>query len=420
MIQHVGRYLTRTEAKNREILVAGFGIVPVFFLAGWMAAFSLIAAEPEGPVRWKHLSSATGDLPAPMPGDQQTASLVLDVDRDGIEDFIITERTKRPSVVWFRRVASGWKRYVIDDTQLWIEAGGSFHDIDGDGDLDVSFAGDSRSNAVWWWENPHPNFSPEEAWKRHPIKKSGANKHHDQLFGDFDSDGRTELVFWNQKARSLFLAEIPPDPRQSVEWPLTVIYSWEEGADAEHEGLAQADVDGDGKLDIVGGGNWYRHERGGQFSAHAIDKRRRFTRAAVGQLVDGGRPEVVFSPGDADGPLSWYQWDAGRWIRHTLLDKVIHGHTLDVADLDGDGHMDVFSAEMNLRDANPNAKIRIFYGDGKGRFRQTVVASGVANHESRLGDLDGDGDLDILGKPYNWQTPRIDIWLNEGRKAGRH
>ena len=26
------------------------------------------------------------------------------------------------------------------------------------------------------------------------------------------------------------------------------------------------------------------------------------------------------------------------------------------------------------------------------------------------------GDLDILGKPYNWESPRLDIWLNEGSK----
>ena len=29
-------------------------------------------------------------------------------------------------------------------------------------------------------------------------------------------------------------------------------------------------------------------------------------------------------------------------------------------------------------------------------------------------DLDGDGRLDILSKPYNWDTPRVDVWLNRG------
>jgi hypothetical protein len=25
--------------------------------------------------------------------------------------------------------------------------------------------------------------------------------------------------------------------------------------------------------------------------------------------------------------------------------------------------------------------------------------------------FDGDGDLDVLGKPYNWDAPRLNIWL---------
>jgi hypothetical protein len=32
-----------------------------------------------------------------------------------------------------------------------------------------------------------------------------------------------------------------------------------------------------------------------------------------------------------------------------------------------------------------------------------------------VADLDGDGDLDILDKPYNWEAPRVDIWLNQDR-----
>ena len=31
-----------------------------------------------------------------------------------------------------------------------------------------------------------------------------------------------------------------------------------------------------------------------------------------------------------------------------------------------------------------------------------------------VGDFDGDGDLDVLGKPYNWDAPRLDVWINEG------
>ena len=65
---------------------------------------------------------------------------------------------------------------------------------------------------------------------------------------------------------------------------------------------------------------------------------------------------------------------------------------------------------------NPGARMWIFYGDGQGRFTKTVLARGIDNHESRVSDLDGDGDLDIVVKPYTHDTPRLDVWLNQGTR----
>jgi hypothetical protein len=31
-----------------------------------------------------------------------------------------------------------------------------------------------------------------------------------------------------------------------------------------------------------------------------------------------------------------------------------------------------------------------------------------------VGDFDGDSDPDVIGKPYNWDAPRLDVWINEG------
>jgi hypothetical protein len=39
----------------------------------------------------------------------------------------------------------------------------------------------------------------------------------------------------------------------------------------------------------------------------------------------------------------------------------------------------------------------------------------IHGHSLQIADLDGDGRLDILGKPYIWDTPRLEIWLNKGR-----
>ena len=366
---------------------------------------------------WVHLSSAQGDLSIPGTAEQQTAALVLDIDRDGGDDFVIGGRRNGPALVWYRRLAAGWQRYVIDTGRLPIEAGGAFHDIDSDGDLDIVMGEDAHGNKVYWWENPHPNHEPDTGWRRYVIKDSGESKHHDQLFGDFDGDGAAELVFWNQGAGTLYLADVPAKPKSTQPWPVVAIFEYDSG---EIEGLASADVDQDGRIDLVGGGQWFRYDGNGRFVAHVIDDTMRFTRAAVGQLKAGGWSEVVFVVGDGVSRLKWYEWDGQAWVGHTLLEfDVDHGHSLEVADMDQDGNLDVFCAEMHSPGRKDEATSWIFYGDGQGHFVKEVVSVGMGNHESRVADLDGDGDLDILVKPFVWKVPRVDVLLNRGTPLDR-
>ncbi len=377
-----------------------------------------------GMLSWTHFSSLDGTLEPPNAGGQQTATAVFDVDLDGTVDFLVAERTQAPAVVWYRHTARGWDRYVVEEAALRIEAGSAVHDIDQDGDSDVVFGGDSGSNHLWWWENPYPEFEHGRGWKRHSIKNAGAAKHHDQLFGDFDGDGDQELVFWNQGDQKLYLAEVPKLPIAEP-WDLSVIYAYssdEEPAQRgeypswkkvnEHEGLASADIDGDGKMDILGGGRWFQHVQAMIFQVHVIDSSYAFSRVAAGQLIEGGRPEVVLVVGDGTAPLILYQWVGTEWVSSELIEFVRDGHSLDIIDVDGDGNLDIFVAEMRLG-KNPEAKTRILLGDGKGGFEEHVVSSGYGLHESRVVDLDGDGDIDILGKPYKWEAPRLDIWLNK-------
>jgi hypothetical protein len=240
-----------------------------------LAALVLAAPHAAREIKWLHLSSRNGDLPNPG-GSEQTGLLVANLDKSTTTGFVIGYRVKRPALVWFRRVGNGWSRYVIDPDFLTVEAGGAAYDIDGDGDLDIVFGGDFQSNELWWWENPYPNFDPNIPWKRHIIKKSGANQHHDQIFADFKGTGKPQLAFWNQGAKTLYLAEIPGNPRSDAPWPLETVFSGNAGEETNNdaakyaEGIDAFDVDGDGRVDLLAGNSWFKYEGGGKFRAISV------------------------------------------------------------------------------------------------------------------------------------------------------
>jgi len=359
------------------LLLAPFNFVNLSFLyqnSGVVYAGYTRGENFSDSITWTHLSSTSGNLPVPGPS-QQTAALILDVDRDGINDFVIGCRHSGPAMTWFQRTASGWTKYVIEPDFFSIEAGGAFADIDGDGDLDVVAGEDYSGNHVYWWENPYPNLDPNTQWVRREIKNSGANKHHDEIFGDFDGDGQLELVFWNQGAQKIFMAEIPADPLNTQPWPYTEIFS------GGGEGLGKADIDGDGKIDLLGAGRWFKHTGGTNFTPYVIDGSQNSSRIVAGDLIPGGYPEVVMVAGDGEGPLKWYECtgnptNPGDWVAHDILGyNVHHGHSLDVADFDGDGNLDIFCGEM-VYGGNTDAKVWVFLGDGNGNFTETVVSTG--------------------------------------------
>ncbi len=402
------------------------------FLLAPMAAlvFPVVAHGKAKEIHWVRLSSARGELPVPGESHEQTGDLIARLDRDSPNaDFVLSFRVVAPAVVWYRRTPKGWDRYVIEKEFLPIEAGGAAYDIDGDGDLDIVFGNDYQGDKLWWWENPYPHFDPNVPWKRHLIKTGGAHQHHDQIFADLKGTGKPQLIFWNQGAKSLFLAEIPKDPRNTEPWPYTTIFSGNAGegvagAALYAEGLDAYDIDGDGRVDLLAGNYWFKYEGENRFKAIRVGTIGGRIRA--GRFKRGKYPQIVIAPGDGSGPLKIYDCqgdptDPKAWVGRTLLDRdMIHGHTLDIGDVDGDGNLDILAAEQgkwkNGPQAldNPSATAWILYGDGMGNFRTTVLDVGEGWHDGRIADLDGDGDMDLLQKPYAWGAPRVDVWLNNG------
>lgn len=378
-------------------------------------------------VKWVEVTSKNGDIEVPNSGKQQTSAAVGDIDMDKINDFCISERTSAPGMVWYRRLSDGWKRYIVEDSICFIEAGTVIFDVDNDGDNDIIAGGESKTNQVWWWENPYPDFDRPEGWRRYLIRNTGGNKVHDQIVGDFDGDKKTDLVFWAQGDKTLYYVKIPSRPKIQSEWKLIPVYryfsdsqmmqhgtypSWKQTN--EHEGLAADDIDGDGICDIVGGGLWFKYLGNDSFSCNVVDGAYTFSRSAAGQLIKGGRPEIVMVVGDGLAPMYIYEYQKNTWVKKMIVPEVSNGHSLAILDFNNDGYHDIWYAEMTLG-GYKNAVNRILFGDGKGNFgNELIISRGIDLHDSEIIDLDGDGDYDVLGKPYDGEAPAIFIWLQNG------
>lgn len=352
----------------------------------------------------------------------------LDIDKDGVSEIILGGKTATPSLIYLKYDrAIGWREFVIDREALPIETGGTFYDIDNDGDQDIVFGGDWQSNKVWWWENPYPYFNPNVPWKRYEIKNSGSNQHHDQAFGDFKQTGKIQLAFWNQTDKAIYLADIPARPRDGG-WNFNKIYenTTDKTSQAYSKGMDAADVDGDGFVDLVAGNHWFKfNAETQQFKPIKIGNEGGRIRAA--KFKTGKRQEIVVAPGDGNGFLMYYECNGNaevseNWKAKRLMDReLIHAHTLEVADVNNDGNLDIFCGEMakwsNDKVDNPAAEAFLLYGDGQGNFKREVFQKGFDFHEGRLMDIDGDGDIDVVSKSYTWNAPRIDMWLQNGTGA---
>ncbi|MBD3239891.1 MAG: VCBS repeat-containing protein [Chitinivibrionales bacterium] len=335
------------------------------------------------------------------PGTENDVCLVADVNGDGYNDIIIGGKRGEGNVVWYEY--PDWTRHTIGTAHL--EAGGAVLDITGNGLPDLIAGNPYELNdgkELYWFEN---SGDPDKPWTRYTILE-GYRKYHDQAVGDIDNDGAPEIIFASQGGRVVGYFDIPDNPRVSP-WPEHCRHII--GEDIEVEGLVVCDIDGDGRNELVAGPNIFKYD-GATWQRTCIDESYRMTRVAVGDIDGDGKPEIVLSEGESNpGRLAW----VSAWPKlemHVLADDLFHPHSLELADMTGDGTLDIFVAEMGLG-KNPSPKVIIYRNGGNATFEPTIVDGNYATHDSRVGDFGRSGRMSIVGKPYAPQN-HVHLWLN--------
>ncbi|MDQ1328989.1 MAG: hypothetical protein QG641_2275 [Candidatus Poribacteria bacterium] len=78
-------------------------------------------------------------------------------------------------------------------------------------------------------------------------------------------------------------------------------------------------------------------------------------------------------------------------------------HCLYVGDMDRDGDLDIFTCEMEAVCGNRDPRWYIWENlDGKGeQWKEHIILDvNLGGHEAVVGDITGNGLLDIIGKPW--------------------
>lgn len=122
---------------------------------------------------------------------------------------------------------------------------------------------------------------------------------------------------------------------------------------------------------------------------------------ATADLDGDGDLDVVYAQSSGGHGLYWYENLDGQGIfgnRHTITATAILEKDVEIADLDGDGDLDVI-----LASSNDNTVAWYKNLDGNGNFGTAIIITQIAVRVQtiRTTDIDGDGDLDILSASSN-------------------
>ncbi len=276
-------------------------------------------------------------------------AVAWDVNGDGNEELILSrfvrEGRRDFQVVWYERVPGGGD-WIPHEIGIAPGPGDDTHDmvkfVDPKSGVQGLIVSVERS-ALYLFEKPD---NPSQPWKRYDIAKLPDPPQSGMRVADINGDGRPDIV------TGMYWLECPADPRTG-QWKAHRYGDWDRqikpwGSMNKH-GIA--DFDGDGQLEIV-----------------------------VDEAENEGSRVALFKrdPKNPDGLWKW-----------SLIDSDLYcPHTLEVADLNEDGRPDFVIGEMDAGGWDfpytTEPRLIAYLNQGGGKFQKVVLAQGLGTHEGKF------------------------------------
>ena len=270
-------------------------------------------------------------------------------------------------------------------------------DLDGDGDLDAVFANGQANESQVWLNDGSGLFTDTG-------QRLGTHGH-GVAVGDIDGDGDPDLIISTHRDSS----------------PTRVYLNDGHAAFQALEGAFEAnigfsvdlfDLDRDGDVDAVGEGtsatHLYLNDGAGRFTPSEVTL---LLTTVWGDLDSDGDVDLLIKEGgvgysvrlnDGEGGFSQH-WSHAEPAAMDLGDMAL-------GDVDNDGDLDAIITNGHFQSTSHPALV--FLNDGTGRFADSgQQLSAVRNAGVSLGDLDGDGDLDVVLTDH---MEPCQIWRNDG------
>ncbi len=319
--------------------------------------------------QWSYISLDTSrEMMKPVDGPDWLRSFGIDahdINRDGYMDIVCG---KYFYLSPGEDLSGQWKR-----SDFGFEYDGyRFVDVDGDQFADI--IAEDLPNVIWL-EADDLNGSSWSARLIGQIPRTDHKNGQGSGIADLVPEGKEEVVL--AANGGIFCALIPDQPGTGL-WDFKLI-----AISNSDEGIGIGDVDGDGDLDL-----------------------------AFGDSKEAGEEAELLYWAENPGTINQL------WTKHLVSDEVETVDRVEIADLNGDGRLDIAVSEERYPGKEPTSSIRVFLAGNdpvSGSWEHRVVVTQWSMNNLDAADMDNDGDIDLITNEHKGTTHKTEVYINDGK-----